>query len=193
VTPRHLNKHIDYDTCCAPVPNDENARSVAFPVDMAITADGRTLYVASLGTSEVAVYDTAALEDDTFVPDVATQIPLSGGGPTGLALDEDRARLYVLTRFDHAIKIIDTTSHLEVGRAAMFNPEPTNLVAGRRSCTTRAFPRHTETRRAQAVTSSATRTTSRGILATLMARQRPIPIRSAPGRVPSSRSTSSTP
>jgi hypothetical protein len=36
-TPRHLNKHIDYDNCCAVLPNEANARSVAFPVDMAIT------------------------------------------------------------------------------------------------------------------------------------------------------------
>ena len=27
--PRHLNKHIDFSTCCAPVPNPENALSVA--------------------------------------------------------------------------------------------------------------------------------------------------------------------
>ena len=27
--PRHLNKHIDYDTCCAPIPNAENALSVS--------------------------------------------------------------------------------------------------------------------------------------------------------------------
>ena len=40
VTPRHLNKHIDYDTCCAPLPNSENARSVAFPMGMAITQNG---------------------------------------------------------------------------------------------------------------------------------------------------------
>ena len=29
VTPRHLNKHIDYATCCAPIPNPENETSVA--------------------------------------------------------------------------------------------------------------------------------------------------------------------
>jgi DNA-binding beta-propeller fold protein YncE len=132
VSPRHLNKHVDYDQCCAPVPNEENARSVAFPLDMAVTRDGETLYVASLGTSEVAVYGTAALEDDTFVPDVADQIPVTGGGPTGLALDEDRHRLYVLTRFDNAIKLIDTRTRREVGRADMHNPEPASVVAGRR-------------------------------------------------------------
>ena len=41
MTPRHLNKHIDYDTCCAPIPNPENAKSVAF-MGMAITQNGQT-------------------------------------------------------------------------------------------------------------------------------------------------------
>jgi DNA-binding beta-propeller fold protein YncE len=130
--PRHLNKHINYDECCAPIPNEENSRSVAFPLDMAITTDGRTLYVASLGTSEVAVYDTAALENDSFVPDVANQIAVTGGGPTGLALDEARSRLYVLTRFDNAITIIDTQTRQELGKLPMHNPEPRNAVVGRR-------------------------------------------------------------
>src|SRR5262249_8885261 len=43
VTPRHLNKHINYDRCCAPIPNDENAKSLALPTGMAITPDGATL------------------------------------------------------------------------------------------------------------------------------------------------------
>jgi YVTN family beta-propeller protein len=47
VTPRHLNKHIDYSTCCAALPNDENARSLAFPQGMAISSDGNTLYGAA--------------------------------------------------------------------------------------------------------------------------------------------------
>jgi DNA-binding beta-propeller fold protein YncE len=132
VTPRHLNKHIDYDTCCASIPNAENARSVAFPIGMEITGDGQTLYVAALGSSEVAVYDTAALENDTFVPSLADQITVSGGGPTGLALDEVEDRLYVLTRFDNSIKIIDTNTRTEVGAVSMYNPEPAHVVAGRR-------------------------------------------------------------
>jgi cytochrome c peroxidase len=132
VTPRHLNKHIDYSICCAPIPNPENDRSVAFPTGMEITADGQILYVAALGTSEVAVYNTAELENDTFVPSTAKQIHVSGGGPTGLALDERAGRLYVLTRFDNAIKIVDTVTRAEVGAAAMYTPEPAHVVAGRR-------------------------------------------------------------
>ena len=132
VEPRHLNKHIDYSKCCAPIPNRENETSVAFPQDMAITEDGSTLYVAAFGTSEIAVYDTLALENDTFIPDTANQIPVSGGGPSGVVLDEARSRLYVLTRFDNSLSIVDTEHRQEIGHLAMYNPEPDHIVAGRR-------------------------------------------------------------
>ncbi|MGH3368446.1 MAG: YncE family protein, partial [Nocardioidaceae bacterium] len=69
VLPRHLNKHIDYGACCAAVPNDENARSLAFPLGMAVTSDGETLYVAAFGSGKVGVFKTAELATDTFVPD----------------------------------------------------------------------------------------------------------------------------
>jgi len=132
VTPRHLNKHIDYSTCCAPLPNSENARSLAFPTGMEVSPDGRTLYVAALGSSKVGIYDTAALEHDTFVPNEGDQIQVSGGGPTGLVLDSRRGRLYVLTRFDDGIAIVDVKRKSEVGKVRMHNPEPAKIVRGRR-------------------------------------------------------------
>ncbi|MEZ4312237.1 MAG: hypothetical protein R3F14_29765 [Polyangiaceae bacterium] len=99
---------------------------------MAVTADGKSLFVAALGSSKVGVFDTAALENDTFQPSAAAQIALTGGGPTGMVLADKSKRLYVLTRFDNSISIIDTASRAEVGHVAMHNPEPETLVAGRR-------------------------------------------------------------
>ena len=132
VTPIHLNKHIHYDVCCAPVPNDENAKSLAQPMDMAISRDGKTLYVAAFGSGKVGVFDTNELENDTFVPDANKQIHLSAGGPAGVVLDEANKRLYVLTRFDNAISIVDTDSKNEIGHIAMYNPEPAKIIEGRR-------------------------------------------------------------
>jgi YVTN family beta-propeller protein len=132
VTPRHLNKHIDYSTCCAPSPNPESENSLAQPLEMAVTSDGATLYVAALGSGKIGVFDTAELENDTFVPDSADHIEVSGGGPTGLVLDEDRDRLYVLTRFDNSISVIDTDTGTETQHIAMYNPEPLEVVHGRR-------------------------------------------------------------
>jgi DNA-binding beta-propeller fold protein YncE len=132
VAARHLNKHIDYSSCCAPVPNDESARSLAFPTGLEVTRDGRTLYVAGLGSSKIGIYATAALENDSFVPNLSDQIAVSGGGPTGLALDESRDRLYVLTRFNDAIAIVDTRARRELGSVPMYNPEPRSILDGRR-------------------------------------------------------------
>lgn len=131
VTPRHLNKHIDYSTCCAPTPNPESEKSLAQPTGMAVTSDGSTLYVAAFGSSKLGIFPTAALETDTFVPNSANHIQLTGGGPTGLVLDESRRRIYVLTRFDNAISVINTTTRQEIAHLPMFNPEPASVVEGR--------------------------------------------------------------
>jgi DNA-binding beta-propeller fold protein YncE len=129
---RHLNKHINYAACCAAIPNAENAKSLASPQGMAVTRNGATLYVAALGSSKVGVFSTAQLENNTFVPSTASQIRVSGGGPTGLVLDESRGQLYVLSRFANAISIINTATRLETRHVPMHTPEPPSVVAGRR-------------------------------------------------------------
>lgn len=130
VLPRALNKHIDYSVL--PAPAGTKNHSLATPLDMAITADGATLYVAAFGSSKVGVFDTASLEADTFVPSAASHVTLSGGGPTGLALDEAAERLYVLTRFDNALSVVDTTTLAEIGHVPLsYNPEPAVVRNGR--------------------------------------------------------------
>jgi hypothetical protein len=131
VAPRHLNKHINYAVCCAPLPNAENDKSLAQPLGMAVSSNGSTLYVAAFGSSKIGVYSTAALEADTFVPSTANQIPLSGGGPTGMVLDEASGRMFVLTRFDNGLSVVNTATRQEVAHLKMFNPEPASVVKGR--------------------------------------------------------------
>jgi DNA-binding beta-propeller fold protein YncE len=129
VTPRHLNKHIDY----AVVPSDGKTKrkSLATPVGLAVSGNGAKLYVAGFGSSRVGVYKTRQIEQDTFVPSPKIFIPVTGGGPTGLALDEARGRLYVLTRFDNALSVIDTAAAAEIDHLPLYNPEPAAIVAGR--------------------------------------------------------------
>src|SRR5436853_2742486 len=122
VLPRHLNKHIDYDQ--RPAPPGVKEKSLAQPTEMAVTSDGATLYVAAFGSSKVGVFSTAALENDTFVPDEASHIPVSGGGPTGLVLDEAHGRLYVLTRFDDGISVVNVALHEEEVHIPLHTPEP---------------------------------------------------------------------
>jgi DNA-binding beta-propeller fold protein YncE len=132
VLARHLNKHIDYSHCCAPTPNEESVKSLAFPTGMAVSHDGRKLYVAAFGSSKVGIFDTDELEDNRFVPDEANQITVSGGGPSGLALTRGGDLLYVLTRFDNSISVIELATRREIAHIPMFNPEPASIVRGRR-------------------------------------------------------------
>jgi len=129
VTPRHLNKHVDRESF--PGTPEENAASLAFPLEMVVTADGSTLYVAALGSSKIGIFDTQDLEDDSFVPNEADHIEVAGGGPTGLILDEARDRMYVLKRFTNTVGIIDLSTQAEISEAPLFNPEPASIVDGR--------------------------------------------------------------
>ena len=129
VTPIHLNKHIDYNVTPAPAGISDD--SLATPKGIAVTADGSTLYVVAKSSGKVGVFNTVTLENNSFTPDSANHITLSAGGPGGLLLDESNNRLYVTTRFDNALSIIDTTSALEVGHIGLHNPEPVSVIAGR--------------------------------------------------------------
>ncbi len=129
VLSRHLNKHIDYSI--VPAPAGTADKSLATPMGMAVSSDGGTLYVAAFGSSKVGVFSTSQLEADTFVPSAASHIVVSGGGPSGLALDEARNRLYVFTRFDNAVSVVDLAAGAEVRHYSLHNPEPASVVNGR--------------------------------------------------------------
>jgi DNA-binding beta-propeller fold protein YncE len=128
-TPRHLNKHINYSQRPAPAGVKDN--SLATPLEMVVTSNGQTLYVAAFGSSKVGVFNTAQLENDTFTPTSASHIPVSGGGPSGLVLDEARQRLYVMTRFDNGLSTINTSTAAETAHVTFHNPEPLSVVQGR--------------------------------------------------------------
>ena len=135
VAPRHLNKHINYSQLAGSPGFDPSAKthSLSMPTDMAVTSDGKTLYLAAFGSSKVGVFDTRELQNDTFNPvaESANYIPVSGGGVSGLALDETRGLLYVMTRFDDSLKVINLTSRAEVAALSLPNPEPPSVVQGR--------------------------------------------------------------
>jgi DNA-binding beta-propeller fold protein YncE/mono/diheme cytochrome c family protein len=131
VLPRHLNKHIDYSQL--PAPSGTKAKSLATPLDVVVSPDGSKLYVAAFGSGKVGVFDTATLENDSFDPAItsANYLPVTGGGPGGLALDTARDRLYVLTRFDNGVSAIDLTTGSEIVHRTLHNPEPAAVTEGR--------------------------------------------------------------
>ena len=135
VEPRHLNKHIDYATLANDAGFDPATmdHSLATPLEMAVSSDGATLYVAAYGSSRVGVLPTAALELDTFDPTLlsAGYIDVSGGGPAGLVLDEANDRLFVYTRFDNGVSMVDLTTGVEDDHWTFPNQEPAEIVDGR--------------------------------------------------------------
>ncbi len=120
-SPVHLNPHIDYSQTSGSA--EEIDASLAFPLGMEFSADGETLFVAAFGSGAVGVLDAAATVQERI------QV---GGGPSGLALDEARDRLYVMNRFDHTISIVDLTSRIQTQVVPLaYTPEPQVVLAGR--------------------------------------------------------------
>ena len=129
VLPVHLNSHIDRTRAVGTTA--ERALSLALPLEMAVTNDGGTLYLVAMGSNKIGVIDVDDLENVTFDPADVTHITLSGGGPTGIVLDESRQQGFVFTRFDNGISTIDLVRAQETAHVQMFNPEPESIVAGR--------------------------------------------------------------
>ncbi|MGH9971287.1 MAG: DUF4214 domain-containing protein [Pyrinomonadaceae bacterium] len=116
-----LNPHIDF-TNPAGTPAERD-QSLALPADIARASDG-TVYLAATSSAKVGFLSSAG------VPQGRINV---GQGPTGLAMDNARQRLYVLNRFDQNVSIVDTAAKAELSRVPIgFNPEPTSVRAGRR-------------------------------------------------------------
>jgi YVTN family beta-propeller protein len=127
---RNLNTHLDLTKPTGT--EQDRAASLSQPMAMEISSDGGTLYVGAYGSAKVGIYDTGKLEAGTHDNDLSSQISLSGGGPAGLVLDEARHRLFVYTRFDNSVAIVDLDSKLESEKYSLFNPEPESVTRGRK-------------------------------------------------------------
>ncbi|MFT6286491.1 MAG: DNA-binding beta-propeller fold protein YncE [Alcanivorax sp.] len=132
LTINHLNPHIDFD-----VPEgssysaQEVSRSLSQPVNMVISPDGETLYLAAYGSAKVAAIATNELHNDNYVPNASLHINLPGGGPSGLMLSADGSRLMVYTRFDNALSLWDTSNGQMIDHRLLFTPESEVIIAGR--------------------------------------------------------------
>ena len=127
VSPRALNKHIPYGT--VPVPAGVKDKSLSTPLALEFSADGSKVYVAGFGSGRIGVYDVAGLEDGSFSVQPSDHIPVAGGGPTGVVRRGNQ--LYVTTRFDNALRILDLATKAEVQRIPLSTPEPATVIAGR--------------------------------------------------------------
>jgi YVTN family beta-propeller protein len=103
----------------------ERSMSIADPRGIVWKSDGSAAYVSGMGSNNVA-----KLTFPGSAPTRLATIPV-GQGPTGMAYDAARNRLYVYNRFDANVSVINTSSDVEIGRVGFFDPTPAAIKAGR--------------------------------------------------------------
>jgi YVTN family beta-propeller protein len=117
-----LNPHLNYSSSL--VSPGERNKSLGDPRGIAWNSNGTRGYVTGMGSDNLAIVNPAGQRVGT------NTIPL-GKGPTGLALDEPRHRLYVLNRFSATLSVVDTTTESVVQTVPLFDPTPTVIRLGR--------------------------------------------------------------
>ncbi len=118
-----LNSHLTYQM--RSVPQSERDKSIGDPRGIVWSADGTRAYVSGMGSDNLVIIDAqgnrAGLNPTINV----------GQGPTGLALDDARNRLYVYNRFDGSLATVDTMSQSVVNTLSLFDPTPQPIKLGR--------------------------------------------------------------
>ncbi|MEQ1895151.1 MAG: hypothetical protein ABL998_21640, partial [Planctomycetota bacterium] len=117
------NPHLDYAS--ATVPQAERDRTLSDPRGIAWNSAGTRAYVSGMGSNKLVVLDANGARAG-LAPTIEV-----GEGPTGLVLDEPRAQLYVLDKFEAAISVVSLVTELETARVHFFDPTPPAIRAGR--------------------------------------------------------------
>ncbi len=129
---RDLNDHLTYTQAAVDTATQaQRDCSIGDPRAIVWRSAGNRGYVAGMGSSNVVAIDSLGNRVTTCSA-AATDTISVGPGPTGLALDEARNRLYVLNRFSASVSAVDLTSELEIGRFGFFDPTPGEIRIGRR-------------------------------------------------------------
>ena len=116
-----LNPHLDYTV--RTLPRTERVESIGDPRAVQYDATGGLAYIAGMGSNNLAVVDATGARVGT--------IPV-GEGPTGLALDTERERLFVLNRFDASVSVVDLNRRKVISEVEFFDPTPYAVKRGRR-------------------------------------------------------------
>jgi YVTN family beta-propeller protein len=121
-----LNPHLDYQSpSVAPAARE---KSLGDPRGVAISPLGNRIYVAGMGSSNVAVFDPA-WNRAGVQPTKTIEV---GAGPTGIVAHPTNGMLFVLNRFDGSISCVDRALEIEIDRTPFsFDPTPTAIREGR--------------------------------------------------------------
>ncbi len=119
-----LNTHLDYVSTT--LPQSEREKSIGDPRGIIWSADGRRGYVTGMGSDNLIVVDAGGQRSGD------NRVISLGQGPTGMALDEPRHRLYVLNRFSAGLSVVDTTNQTVIATVPLFDPTPPAIKNGRK-------------------------------------------------------------
>lgn len=119
-----LNSHLNYAT--ATLPQSERNKSLGDPRGVAWRADGLRGFVTGLGSNNVVVIDSAG-QRAGLAPTIEV-----GEGPTGVVVDDARRRVYVLSKFESAICVVDLDAEYEIARIPFHDPSTAAIKLGRK-------------------------------------------------------------
>jgi DNA-binding beta-propeller fold protein YncE len=128
--------HLDYSdeqiaAQSAPETASQALRDRSLGDPRAIVWNGARGYVAGMGSGNLIVVDAAGNRLAPLGAPGAATVEL-GDGPTGLALDPVRSRLYALDRFGAKVVALDLATEQPVASAALHDATPAAIRDGRR-------------------------------------------------------------
>jgi YVTN family beta-propeller protein len=119
---RDLNPHLNYIT--RTLPQAQRSLSIGDPRGIEWSSDGTRAYVTGMGSRNLVIVDA---NGNRLNPQ-----PIElGEGPTGMALDESRARLYIWNRFSSTISVLNTATATVITNVPVFDPTPEIIRKGR--------------------------------------------------------------
>ena len=118
-----LNPHLDYSTPVLPI--SQRDKSIGDPRGIIWNSAGTRGYVTGMGSRNLVVIDGNGQRIGALPVEL-------GEGPSGLALDESRARLYVWNRFSTTLSVLDTASLATVTNVPVFDSTPAAIRNGRK-------------------------------------------------------------
>jgi YVTN family beta-propeller protein len=119
---RDLDSHLNYIT--RTLPPAQRALSIADPRGIQWNSAGTRAYITGMGSRNLVIVDANGNR-------VNPQPVELGEGPTGMALDESRARLYIWNRFSSSISVLNTSTATVITNVPVFDPTPEIIRKGR--------------------------------------------------------------
>lgn len=109
-----------------PLPQVERNKSLGDPRGIVWNTAGDHGYITGMGSNNVIVIDANGNRIGVL-PTIDV-----GEGPTGVAIDEARDRLYVLNKFAASVSVIDTIVETELSRVPFHDPTTVAIKTGRK-------------------------------------------------------------